>query len=259
MPRRSKVTTKRVPLRLPPPRQLPQVLARGMDEDELPVYDEKVDVWSVGALLFEALTGFQPFLADGAAEMAATVAARLADRDPETGLPAFLSRQPALSADAKDFIARCLEARPEARPSAAELLAHPWLERRASLAGDGRAVSVTAAAAAASSCAAPAWQLEQPAGARAAAPPMPPHSSASSIAAGAPADGARKGAGAGGAGEEPRGAGLGLHRSSSAGDAAAGPHLSMRSRTGRMEGSRPGTRAAAAAALAATALSGGGA
>jgi serine/threonine protein kinase len=109
------------------------VIAHGMDEEELPVYDEKVDIWSVGALLFEALTGFQPFLADGAAEMAAAVAARLADRDPETGLPVFLSRQPALSADAKDFIARCLEARPEARPSAAELLAHPWLERRGSL------------------------------------------------------------------------------------------------------------------------------
>jgi len=30
------------------------VIAHGMDEEELPTYDEKVDVWSVGALVFEA-------------------------------------------------------------------------------------------------------------------------------------------------------------------------------------------------------------
>jgi serine/threonine protein kinase len=98
-----------------------------MDEEELPTYNEKVDVWSVGALTFEALTGFQPFLADGAADLAALVAARLAARDADSDLPAFIARAPGLSAECRDFVARCLEADPAARPAAAELLAHPWI------------------------------------------------------------------------------------------------------------------------------------
>jgi serine/threonine protein kinase len=108
-----------------------------MDEEELPTYNEKVDVWSVGALTFEALTGFQPFLADGAADLAALVAARLAARDADSDLPAFIARAPGLSAECRDFVARCLEADPAARPAAAELLAHPWITRRVSfVAGD---------------------------------------------------------------------------------------------------------------------------
>jgi serine/threonine protein kinase len=107
-----------------------QVIAHGMDEEELPTYNEKVDVWSVGALTFEAVTGFQPFLADGAADMAALIAARLAARDPDSGLPQFIARAPGLSPECRDFMARCFEAAPEARPGAAELLAHPWLSQQ---------------------------------------------------------------------------------------------------------------------------------
>jgi serine/threonine protein kinase len=120
-----------------------QVIAHGMDEEELPTYNEKVDVWSVGALTFEAVTGFQPFLADGAADMAALIAARLAARDPDSGLPQFIARAPGLSPECRDFMARCFEAAPEARPGAAELLVHPWLARRPS--HDGPAVDADAA------------------------------------------------------------------------------------------------------------------
>ncbi|GBF96085.1 hypothetical protein Rsub_08961 [Raphidocelis subcapitata] len=107
------------------------VLGQGMDEEELPTYDEKVDVWAVGAVTFEALTGRQPFLADGAAEMAGLVAARLAARDGATGVPAFIAGVAGLSAECRDFLTRCFEAAPLARPAAAELLAHPWLVRNA--------------------------------------------------------------------------------------------------------------------------------
>ena len=103
------------------------VVAHGLDEAELPAYDEKADVWAAGCLAFEALTGRQPFLADGVAEMAAVVGERLRDVDAATGLPAFIAALPGVSADAKAFLAAALTPRPEARPSAAALLAHPWL------------------------------------------------------------------------------------------------------------------------------------
>ncbi|KAI8464568.1 MAG: kinase-like domain-containing protein [Monoraphidium minutum] len=235
------------------------VLSHGMDEEELPTYDEKVDVWATGALMFEALTGCQPFLADGAAEMAAVVAARLAAADPGSGLPAFIASAPGLSADARAFLARCMQQDPAARPSAAELLAHPWIARRASISilvtagGDGAMchphLRRTAAA-----VPAPGLVLGRVAGGCA------PHCSASCPdAGGAPAARAGEAAGLAGTADADAACGMvapvaALQRCSSAGDEAALPHAALRSYSGRLQGSRPGTRAAAAAALAATAL-----
>ena len=237
------------------------VVARGLDEAELPAADEKADVWAVGCLAFEALTGRQPFLADGAAEMAAVVAARLAAVDAATGLPAFIARLPGASAAAKDFVARCLAPRPEQRPGAAELLAHPWLAAAAAAAtggGSSQADALPAAAAAA---------LEVPAAATAASKTAAAVTGGGSaqwsasdatvlVAGGAtpPSSGphiARAGAGGGGSGgDDGDGNGGALHRCASAADALGPPHLSTRTSTGRLGGSMPGTRAAAAAALA---------
>jgi serine/threonine protein kinase len=205
-----------------------------MDEEELPTYDEKADIWSVGALTFEALTGRQPFLADGAAEMAAVVAARLGTVDPETGLPAFIAREPGLSPAARDFVAACLAADPAARPGAAELLGHPWLGGPPS----GR----------------PSFELVATSRAAEAAAGAPPPAGGAAAAPDAAAPLARAASGESGASGSSSGTFLpaaALQRCQSAADTllAATPHLTTRSLTGRLEGSLPGTRAAAAAAM----------
>ena len=251
------------------------------------MYDEKADIWSLGAVVYEALTGCQPFLADGAAEMAAVVAARLEARDAASGLPQFLARQASVSAEAKDFVARCLEARPEARPSAAELLAHPWVARRASMAEErptaDAAVALapgaahgwwdgSALAAFSGSAAQQQQQQQQPArgglrlsdasdGGGVCAPAGRPSlhellagAFASDAAAGDPGAPAAGLALAGSvAARRSREGVSALHRSSSvAGEMPleAGPYLTTRSNTTRLEGSMPGRRAAAAAQLA---------
>ncbi len=108
------------------------VLSQGLDEADLPCYTSKVDVWSTGALLFESLTGHQPFLADSVADMAAVVGARLQARTP-LGIPEFIALHK-LSADCEDFLTLALTRDPQLRPSAAQLLHHPWIARWVGLA-----------------------------------------------------------------------------------------------------------------------------
>lgn len=91
----------------------------------MPTYSSKADVWSVGAVVFELLTGTQPFLAVGLADMQAVVQAALADRTPG-GHPSFIQDLP-LSADCRDFLATVLQQDPALRPTAETLLQHRWL------------------------------------------------------------------------------------------------------------------------------------
>ncbi|KAG1708340.1 hypothetical protein DVH05_025018 [Phytophthora capsici] len=77
-------------------------------------YGKPVDMWSVGIIIFEMLTGYQPFYPPHAC----------IDEDAD-----FTDRVwKTISADAKDLVQRLLERDPTKRLTAAEALAHSWFE-----------------------------------------------------------------------------------------------------------------------------------
>ncbi|EFJ41239.1 hypothetical protein VOLCADRAFT_119772, partial [Volvox carteri f. nagariensis] len=108
-----------------------QVLYNGMSEEELPQYDEKADVWSLGVLTFEALTGCQPFLADTPAEMARLQRELLSQLD-AAGSPWLFAdcggRGHLLSREARSFLLEALQLDPINRSSAERLLQHPLIQ-----------------------------------------------------------------------------------------------------------------------------------
>jgi len=81
------------------------------------VYDEKVDVWSVGVLAYELIVGRSPFVKDEKKHTAQAI------RKGRWEVP----RQHRYRRDWQDFVKTALQVDSKKRPSAAELLAHPWL------------------------------------------------------------------------------------------------------------------------------------
>lgn len=79
------------------------------------VYDEKVDLWAIGILIYEFLVGRPPFEAKTTAETYDRI------RRVDLRFPAHLSD------DAKDLISRLLKKDPKQRPTVDEVLAHPWV------------------------------------------------------------------------------------------------------------------------------------
>eukprot|EP00873_Tetraselmis_striata_P006220 jgi/Tetstr1/426484/TSEL_016785.t1 len=79
------------------------------------VYGFGSDIWAVGVLAFELVTGLPPFSAESSTETKVRIATE--------GLRMPRNFSPAL----KNFVQMCTEKRANRRPSAEALLKHPWL------------------------------------------------------------------------------------------------------------------------------------
>ena len=83
------------------------------------VYDEKVDIWSAGTVLYMMLSGHQPFYSENMAQLVQQIT-----QDPPDMLhQCFMD----VSIEAVDLIEKMLEKIPENRPTAKECLEFPWL------------------------------------------------------------------------------------------------------------------------------------
>lgn len=104
-------------------------VCRGMD------YDSRVDVWSTGVLAIECAEGAPPLLHETQMKAMFLIA---------TEGPPRLKRPDEWTTDFHDFIDRCTTVDPSKRPTAAEMLKHPFLKRAAEPQHMGRIFSVVA-------------------------------------------------------------------------------------------------------------------
>jgi serine/threonine protein kinase len=92
------------------------IAVRKIKPAQLPSYDCKVDIWALGVLVYEALMGVTPF--NDTDSQAACLKAQF--RAP---LPL-----PSVSPACADFVTQALAKQAAKRPSAAQLLGHPWVQ-----------------------------------------------------------------------------------------------------------------------------------
>ena len=90
------------------------------------VYDQSVDLWSVGVITYILLCGFPPFWGESQGELFD----KILGADYEFPSPEWDK----VSADAKDFISKLLVKDNKARLTATQCLAHPWLAKTGALA-----------------------------------------------------------------------------------------------------------------------------
>jgi serine/threonine protein kinase len=86
-------------------------------------YTTAVDIWALGTLIHEALTGKVPFY-----HHEPTLMALKAQFSPPARLPS------SISTECQAFVDAVLQKQPGKRPTAAELLQHPWVQKHAAAA-----------------------------------------------------------------------------------------------------------------------------
>lgn len=85
-------------------------------------YDHAIDIWSLGGVLFYALSGDPPFPAKNGISYT-----ELLHRIMTKPLNALPLRKMGISAEGIDFLSGMLQRRPEQRATVEELRSHPWL------------------------------------------------------------------------------------------------------------------------------------
>eukprot|EP01122_Echinamoeba_exundans_P014147 TRINITY_DN6348_c0_g7_i1.p1 TRINITY_DN6348_c0_g7~~TRINITY_DN6348_c0_g7_i1.p1 ORF type:complete len:1031 (+),score=156.79 TRINITY_DN6348_c0_g7_i1:192-3284(+) len=81
-------------------------------------YDQKVDIWSLGIMLMEMAEGEPPYMEFPPLRALFLITTK--------GIPP-LKKQDKWSPELQDFLSRCLEKESADRPTAEELLSHPWM------------------------------------------------------------------------------------------------------------------------------------
>ena len=84
-------------------------------------YDSKVDIWALGVLTYIIMTGTEPFKGHNQAEVFEAIKKKKLNYEP---LKDFYMKGQHI----RSFLVECFASSPENRPTAEQLLQHPWLK-----------------------------------------------------------------------------------------------------------------------------------